>query len=345
MDEASQATQTAIETKAKNLPKELGNIHLSAPTESEIVASWTLHGPPVVSVCCATYNHSKYVADALNSILSQVSTFPFELIIRDDASTDNTVEILRRYQEKYPRIIKLVLEKTNQMSLGIDTLNAFAPLFTGEFMALCEGDDFWIDKTKLQKQVDLMRSHGNAVMCVAKTYKCLDENGGLSIIGTVDGNKNVIQHFEQIRKDYFHTSTYLIRGNIYRHAIKEYFFDNGIFGDTALRHILIQYGPFVFLPDFVSVYRITGTGMWTALPRVEALLWELKVAELLHKKLKDKYKRFQGARAYDISFALARSWFVGLLKGERRFKDREFSLVSAIASCLHYGFRYKIWVR
>lgn len=115
---------------------------------------------PLVSICCLTYNHEHYIRDAINGFLLQKTTFPFEILIHDDASTDNTAEIIREYEAKYPDIIKPIYQTENQYSKGIGISKGFQfPRVKGKYIALCEGDDYWTDANKLQKQVDLMQRY------------------------------------------------------------------------------------------------------------------------------------------------------------------------------------------
>lgn len=127
-------------------------------TEQEIMQNWQGNiAEPVVSVCCTTYNHGPYIAEALDGFLMQETTFPFEILVRDDCSTDNTAGIIQEYAEKYPSLIKPVYEKENTFSKGVrpmwELINKFA---LGDYLALCEGDDYWIDSLKLQKQVNFL---------------------------------------------------------------------------------------------------------------------------------------------------------------------------------------------
>jgi glycosyltransferase involved in cell wall biosynthesis len=116
--------------------------------------------PPVVTVVCMTYNHAAYIRDALEGFVMQKTDFPYEVIVHDDASTDGTADIVREYERKYPGIIRGIYQKENQYSKGVVISREFIyPQVRGEFVALCEGDDYWTDPLKLQKQVDALRAH------------------------------------------------------------------------------------------------------------------------------------------------------------------------------------------
>ena len=119
---------------------------------------------PCVSVCCLTYNHEKTVAQALDSIISQKTDFPFEIIVHDDASTDKTQDIIRDYARRYPEIIKPVLQTENKMKQCNIEKTYICPLVKGKYVAVCEGDDFWTDDSKLQLQVDYMEKNPDCTM-------------------------------------------------------------------------------------------------------------------------------------------------------------------------------------
>lgn len=270
----------------------------TAKSEVEIMATWKTSGPPHVSICCATYNHANYLKDALNGFLSQETTFPFEIIIRDDASIDGTVEIARGYASRYPHIVRTIIETENQFSRGVRPLHVWPSLARGEFVALCEGDDFWLSPHKLQQQVDLLAKHPEAVMSVAGTdvYQQLGEE--LVYSGTHLGNGQELQYFGDIKHQYFHTSTYVIRARELKEVISKYFRSQSVLGDTALRFILISRGPFVLLPEVVSVYRQTGEGIWTSLGHDKQLKWELASTRKLLELLTGQFRSYQGERLF-----------------------------------------------
>lgn len=120
----------------------------------------------MVSVCVLSYNHEKYLRQCLDGIFMQEVSFPIEVRVHDDASTDRSQEIIKEYQQRYPDILKPILQSENQYSKGGGILNKILlPLCEGKYIALCEGDDYWTDPLKLQKQVDFLESHEDYSMC------------------------------------------------------------------------------------------------------------------------------------------------------------------------------------
>lgn len=122
---------------------------------------------PLVSICCITYNHAPFIRKAIEGFLMQKTNFPIEILIHDDCSTDGTTEIVREYAEMYPDVIKPLYETENQYpkvgTAGIDMFNYGRA--QGKYIAYCEGDDYWTDPLKLQKQVDWMEANPEYSVC------------------------------------------------------------------------------------------------------------------------------------------------------------------------------------
>jgi len=146
--------------------------------ESEIINSWqNSSSEPLVSVMCLTYNHGKYIEDALEGFLIQQTNFPFEVLIHDDASTDNTAEIIRQYQAAYPNIIKPVYQTENQWSKGKEVIRkAQYGRAKGKYYASCEGDDYWTSPNKLQKQFEYLENNPDCVLCGTRVYVKRDDS-------------------------------------------------------------------------------------------------------------------------------------------------------------------------
>lgn len=120
-----------------------------------------------VTVYCLTYNHEKHIRKALESFVMQKTNFKYKVVVHDDASTDNTAKIVEEFERNYPDIIFPIYQKENQYSKSINIFTTFIrPLIEGDYIAICEGDDYWIDEYKLQKQVDALDTHQEIDMCV-----------------------------------------------------------------------------------------------------------------------------------------------------------------------------------
>lgn len=122
--------------------------------------NWNNDVIPLVSISCTTYNHENYIRDAIEGFLMQKTTFPIEILIHDDASTDKTADIVREYEQKYPQLIKPIYQTENQYSKWYGKIGHIQRARArGKYYAMCEGDDYWTDPYKLQKQVDFLEAN------------------------------------------------------------------------------------------------------------------------------------------------------------------------------------------
>jgi len=282
---------------------------LAPLSEEEIRSGWKERdGRPLVSVCCATFNHAKWIEDAICGFLAQKTDFAFEIIVRDDASIDGTTDIVLDYASRYPNIIRPIVNEFNQYSIGIAPAKAWPLVARGKYIALCEGDDFWIVTDKLQKQCDLMRLNADAVMSVALTHCFIDNGGILQYQQTTTAPEHSLIDFDDLSYRYFHTSTFFIRLDAYSEVIKNYW-RKGVFDDTALIACLITLGPFVALSEVVSVYRITGRGVYSSRKLASQLEWAYKIAQYLFDVLPAQYKRNQLVQMYSVSVRLSKLHF------------------------------------
>lgn len=138
---------------------------MSLRSENEILFSWKAQDLPLVSIVCHTFQHGSYIKQTINSFLVQRTDFPIEIIIHDDASSDNTRSIIEDYQKKYPRIIFPILQTKNQYSQNKKPSFFTFKAARGKYIALCEGDDYWIDVNKLAKQVMVFKENNDVSLC------------------------------------------------------------------------------------------------------------------------------------------------------------------------------------
>lgn len=215
---------------------------------------------PLVSIRCITYNHEKYIRDALEGFVMQKTNFKFEAIVHDDASTDNTAAIIREYAEKYPDIIKPIFETENQYSKHDGSLTRIVnTACKGKYIAYCEGDDYWTDPNKLQKQVDLMESNPNCTLCYHACKNIYeDENIYYPFGETVKETYNRVN----ILSYPFQTATVLLKkevltSDIYRKAIATQCSS----GDILIFLSASTLGAIKGINEQMSVYRRHGNGV------------------------------------------------------------------------------------
>jgi len=213
---------------------------------------------PLVAIRCITYNHELYIRDALEGFVMQKTNFPFVAIVHDDASTDGTAAIIREYAEKYPDIIKPIYETENQYSKGyglFDRIIDAACDDTGaKYIARCEGDDYWTDPFKLQKQVDLLELNPDYGMCYTNAKSYVQKTNSFNDIA--GGN---CESFDCILKsNHITTLSVLYRRNLYNEYWKEIkpYTRNWFIGDLPLWLYIAKNSKIKFIDETTGVYRV-----------------------------------------------------------------------------------------
>ena len=213
---------------------------------------------PLVSVRIVTYNHEKYICECIDSVLAQQTDFEFEIVIGEDCSHDRTRKICFEYQTKYPDKIRILWWHENVSSSGGNGRRTIAHC-RGKYIAFLEGDDYWTDPLKLQKQIDMIRAM-DSIGCVAN-YAILHQPGNLCEARY--RSNGCITH-QDLAHFYPHTSTYIIRRDFLERR-EELFPRIHAWYDVVSLHCLVETGRVSHLPDVVSVYRLTGAGVATGL--------------------------------------------------------------------------------
>lgn len=217
----------------------------------------------LVSINCITYNHELYIAQAIEGFLMQKTDFDYEILIHDDASTDNTANIIKTYAEKYPDIIKPILQTENQYSKRIRISPTFNwPRSKGRYIAVCEGDDYWIDPYKLQKQVDYMEKYPDCTLCFhgAKVISAGDNRVINHVLPFTKNKKCSTEVIVERDADLCPTASLLYR----KSAIKDYpdFAFKSPVGDYPLQMIVASKGYAYYINEIMSVYRRGSEGSW-----------------------------------------------------------------------------------
>lgn len=217
---------------------------------------------PLVAIHCLVYNHEPYLRDCFEGFVMQQTNFPFVAIVHDDASTDNSAAIIREYKEKYPNIIQPIYETENQWRKSDGSLsrimNAAIDDTGAKYVAMCEGDDYWIDPLKLQKQVDFLEANPEYSMCFSN-YSNANAYGEEIIWPNQE--KNIKRSYsgdifaELLKANYIQTCTILHRKQI----LDDENFDSRLDYELALQCALK--GKCAFMSEKMSCYRIQPTSI------------------------------------------------------------------------------------
>lgn len=206
---------------------------------------------PLVAITCVAFNEASYIRRTLDGFIMQETKFPFVALVHDDVSTDGTTEIIQEYAEKYPDIIVPIIEKENLFSQKKleSTMNEYIANTGCKYVAICEGDDWWIDPYKLQKQVDYMESHPNCVMCYTDCLFYFECNQSIDKTG-ISANVYKANSFEKqmIHALYLAPMTWLVKREF--HGSYDNYTDNHF----AMILDIYQHGDVYFMGDVTAVY-------------------------------------------------------------------------------------------
>lgn len=255
-------------------------------TEEEIMKNWRSDKQPLVSICCITFNHESFISTALDSMLMQETDFPFEIIIRDDRSTDKTRDIIKKYAEKFPHIIRTILETENQYSKGV---NPFIPTYEkakGKYVTILEGDDYWQDEHKLQKQADFLEKNNEYVLSYHNTITVNEKNEVIS-------KENDIPLRDYSQEEMLCGETFILTNTVMFQKVKNISsekLDGVLNADTVLWHLLGYYGKSKYQGEIgYAVYRVHGGGVWSSLDKFKKFENSVKTMHILKNTLPDNY--------------------------------------------------------
>ncbi len=233
---------------------------------------------------CA-YNHEKYIGQAIRGVMKQQTNFKYRLIIGEDCSTDNTRKIIKKYLAKYPSKIEVLFHDKNVGAY--ENSNALFKKCTAKYIALCDGDDFWTDKNKLQKQVDFLEKNPAYSFCFHDVFFKIRNKKyrNYQWDAPVDSGIN-----DLLKKGNYIVSVSILYRNHPDMLLFFQKFPDAPLGDYLLYVCAAQRGKIRFLRDRMAVYRVHTGGTWSQLGLENAFLKSLLVLEMLYDELEDQYK-------------------------------------------------------
>ncbi|MDO5571742.1 MAG: glycosyltransferase [Bacteroidales bacterium] len=234
-----------------------------------------------VSILMLTYNHENYIDQAIRGVVLQKVNFPIELVIANDSSNDNTLNKAKIWQKDYPSIIKIIDNKTN-LGLQQNFINSFNSC-KGEYIAICEGDDFWIDSHKLQRQVDFLDSHKNYSICAHRviTYYEADNSKAISN-GIIKKDHDIL---DLAKSNFIVNVSVVFRNNLVNNLPQ--WFEKVPTYDYAIHLLNAQYGNIFFMNRPMAVYRNREDAIWSTASADKKWIISLNVREILMNHFKD----------------------------------------------------------
>lgn len=262
---------------------------------------------PLVSICCITYNQEAFIEETIKGFLLQQVSFPIEIIIHDDASTDGTANIVRRYEEKYPDIFRPIYQTENQWRKGVKPSHAFVwPAARGKYIALCEGDDYWIDPLKLERQVAFMEQHPECSISTHNSF--VRKADGTQFVYnqeskyTSDGADHIYSIRDLIPHLFYHTSSMLMR----RSCIWPLpaWVSKAFAGDYFVSLTLAGRGDIHFCNTVSSVYRVNETSVSNYHSRQNILKDFERHLETFDEETRHQYRSEIDLKLSDMRFSL-----------------------------------------
>ena len=278
-----------------------------------------------VSIICNVFNHENYIRDALESFVMQKTNFKFEILVHDDASTDKSANIIREFEKKYPDLIKPIYQTENQYSKGGGLVGKIQlARATGKYIAVCEGDDYWTDPLKLQKQYDAMEAHTEVDICThcamrinAETKEC---------IGYIRPSKtDDILSMEQVIMGgggYVATNSIMYRREMTFNPPK---FREFLRLDYTLQMHGSMRGGMLYLADCMSAYRVMSKGSWTERMKKDRKKFEnhtnkvIKCLEFVNEETEFKYSDIIKKEILKAEFH-----YLNVFREYKRLKDKKY---------------------
>lgn len=213
----------------------------------------------MVSICCTVYNHERYIRQCLEGFVAQESEYTYEILVHDDASTDRSAEIIREYEEKYPEVMRPIYQVENQYSQNVPIYTSILfPKARGKYLAFCEGDDYWCDPHKLQKQISFLESHPEYSASVHNVLTVdIDDNPMFRNSFGTENHDIVVDGAMKFPQ----TSSYVMRNPMLDQSEEgKKVFSAMIGSDKSFMLYMLKTGKIRFFSDFMSHYRLVTSG-------------------------------------------------------------------------------------
>ena len=238
---------------------------------------------PLVAIHCLVYNHEPYLRDCFEGFIMQQTNFPFVAIVHDDASIDGSATIVREYEQKYPHIFKPIYEIENQFSKRDGSLerimNKMIDDTGAKYVAMCEGDDYWIDPYKLQKQVDFLEKNPRYSICFHKTKTLIHHSNELKdefLVREMLGESTIC---DLASNNYIHTPSVVFKRGMLDFGLLEHILPCMPL-DYAMWMLLADKGNIYKINEYMAVYRY-GAGFWESKSNIERNIAMIKVLSKL----------------------------------------------------------------
>lgn len=262
-----------------------------------------------VSILCLVFNQEKFIRKTLDSLLEQKTDFEYEIIVNDDASTDSSAKIIQEYENKYPGKVIGIYHEKNQYSQGVFPLNVALPYARGEYIAICEGDDYWLSNLKLQMQYDYMISNSQCSMCISSA-ELVDIDG--NHVGEMkpfekSGDYGFEDYLE--KKANIPTASIMSTKTHLSTMLDEKYRKEADVGDIPLSLYMFTNGTVHYNEELLSAYRVANPNSWVGTHTSSAYGNHLKkvlhVYNIFNEETSNQYNELLKKKIKKLKFRIA----------------------------------------
>lgn len=263
-----------------------------------------------VSIICNTFNHGKYIEDAIKGFVNQKTHFKYEICIHDDASTDHTKDIILKYEKLYPELIHAIIQTENQYSKGISVNAINSSRARGEYIAFCEGDDYWIDPYKLQKQVNMFEKYPDCALVLHGSYIMNARNKYAKktwLFTNVERKLNIEEVLNSRGIIAAHNSFMFRKSD---KPFPDFFRNLGVLDTMSCIYFALNHSVY-YIPEIMSVYRVGIKGSWNDRVRLDQVKLvkhyqkEIQFYQELSKYTQYKYNEEINKTIHNLNFQIA----------------------------------------
>ena len=301
-----------------------------------------------VSVLMTTYNHERYIAQAIESVLMQQVNFPYELIIGEDASTDRTREIVLEYQKQYPNVIRALLRdreaSDRDRARGLGGKTNFVEAFKaccGDYIALLDGDDYWIEPHKLQAQVEFLTNHPDFAICFHNVERFYEDGTQPPSNGCPPNQKAISTIQDLLALNFIHSSSCMFPRGLFK-EFSDWFL-TAPFGDWPIYVFNAQHGKIGYIDEVMGAYRIHSQGEWSSKSNKQRTLELVEFYKHINRHLEFRYDRQIGDNLFMCWY-----WLAVMAAGDQDLEGARVyarNCFAALPFYKHLGFRIKLLAR
>lgn len=300
-----------------------------------VKADWS---KPSVTFLCTTYNQKDYIGQTIESFLVQKTSFPYQILIHDDKSTDGTIDVIESYRLRYPNIIKCIYQDENKYSQGISPILIAAKESDGDYIALCEGDDYWNNEYKIENQFNLMISDDSISMVVAPGERLRDGELFSDLHCYYGPNKKNVtaQDILDVPGMFAPTPSYMVKKSYLINA------DEAFIGapvkDTFIELYCAVFGKLIYSPEVGSVYRLAAKNSWSETMASNKINNQLKFIDAMQQTI-ERSRSIKGFEGLDWSVKLSAMYYTLALY---YLQEKEFENFSkSIEKSYHYAYIFR----